>query len=166
MPAQITLATVLAAVALWGAWDLRRVVNPGTVLATEADVAAIAWAAEHTPPDARFLVNSAPWLGLQRGADGGWWLLPLAGRWTSAPPVMYTYGAPEYVREIGDMNNTIIGYQKGQEQQIYNLIDRERITYIYLTNRAGPLVPAAFTGNPAFEVVYERSGVTILAVHR
>jgi hypothetical protein len=163
---QALLAAVLAAIALWGAWDLRRVVNPGTVLATSADVAAIAWVAEHTPPDARFLVNAAPWLGLQRGADGGWWLLPLAGRWVSAPPVIYTYGAPEYVREVGELNKTILGFHKGQEQQIYDLIDRERITHIYLSSRAGPLVLATFAGSPAFEIVYQRDGVTILAVHR
>ncbi|MEP7188237.1 MAG: DUF6541 family protein, partial [Roseiflexaceae bacterium] len=62
--------------ALWGAWNLRDVVNPATVLATPADVAAISWAAQHTPPDARFLINAAPWLNTGRGADGGWWLLP------------------------------------------------------------------------------------------
>src|SRR5262249_33571274 len=46
---------VLAGLALRGAWELRSVVNPDTILATQDDIAAIAWANEHTPADARFL---------------------------------------------------------------------------------------------------------------
>ena len=93
-------ATVLMCLALWGARDLRSVVNPATVLARPADVAAISWVAQHTPADARFLINAAPWLNTGRGADGGWWLMPLAGRWTSTPPALYDYGPADYVREI------------------------------------------------------------------
>ncbi|HEY3231041.1 MAG TPA: hypothetical protein VGJ87_17575, partial [Roseiflexaceae bacterium] len=160
------IVIAIGALALWGAWDLRSVINPDTVLATQADVAAIAWADANTPADARFLVNAAPWLNIQRGADGGWWLLPLAGRWVSAPPILYIYGPPDYVREIGELNKSIIGFRQGQEQQIYDLIDRERITYIYLGARPGPLSAAVFASSGAFEKVYQRDGVTILAVHR
>ncbi|HEX9439592.1 MAG TPA: hypothetical protein VF909_07920, partial [Roseiflexaceae bacterium] len=157
---------VIGALALWGAWDMRSVINPDTVLATQADVAAIAWADANTPADARFLVNAAPWLNIQRGADGGWWLLPLAGRWVSAPPILYIYGPPDYAREIGELNKSIVGFRQGQEQQIYDLIDRERITYIYLGARPGPLSAAVFASSGAYEKVYQHDGVTILAVHR
>jgi hypothetical protein len=157
---------VIGALALWGAWDMRSVINPDTVLATQADVAAIAWADANTPADARFLVNAAPWLNIQRGADGGWWLLPLAGRWVSVPPILYIYGPPDYAREIGELNKSIVSFRQGQEQQIYDLIDRERISYIYLGARPGPLSAAVFANNGAYEKVYQRDGVTILAVHR
>jgi hypothetical protein len=158
---------LLSALALWGAWDLRHVINPDTILATEADVAAIAWANEHTPADARFLINATPWLGSYRGVDGGWWLLPLAGRWTSTPPVLlFTYGPPDYASAARAASKTVAGFQPGQEQQIYQLIARERITYIYLGKRPGALKPGLFANNPAFEQVYARDGVTILAVHR
>ena len=159
-------AVALGALALWGAWDIRSVVNPDTVLATEADVAAIAWVGEHTPPDARFLINTAPWLSIHRGTDGGWWLLPLAGRWVSTPPVLYPYGPPDYAREIGEIDQQIAGFQPGQEEQLRQLIESQGISYIYLGQRGGPLTPAAFAGDPSFEKVYERDGVTILAVHR
>jgi hypothetical protein len=161
------IALVLfAALALWGAFELRRVVNPGTVLATEADVQAINWAAEQTRPDARFLVNATPWLSIQRGADGGWWLLPLTGRWVSAPPVIYTYGSPEYISAVAQLNKPVLTYQKGQSQPIYDLVEREQIDYIYLSKRAGPLTVETFANNPLFEIVYQQAGVTILAVHR
>lgn len=158
-------AAVLSGLALWGAWNSRSVINPGTVLATQADVAAIEWATGHTPPDARFLINAVPWLpGVDRGADGGWWLLPLAGRWTSTPPVLYIYGAPEYVRETRQRSADIAGF-RGDQSQLYALIEQERVTYVYLGARPGPLSRATFAGDRAFETVYDRDGVTILAVH-
>jgi hypothetical protein len=164
LQAGVTIA--LAGLALRGAWELRSVVNPDTILATEADAAAIAWATEHTPADARFLVGVAPWLSVYRGTDGGWWLLPLAGRWTNAPPVLYVYGAADYVQAVDELNKAVASLPKGQERQIYDLIARERIGYIYFGPRPGPLTPQVFVGDPAFEKVYERDGVTILAVRR
>jgi hypothetical protein len=156
---------LLAGLALRGAWELRSVVNPDTILATEADVAAIAWAAEHTPVDARFLINATPWQRIYRGTDGGWWLLPLAGRWVSTPPVLFAYGPPENVRETRAVSQMVAGFHEGQEQQINQLIERERISYIYLGKRAGPLSLKTFANNPAYTKVYERDGVTILAVN-
>lgn len=165
--AQWVVAGALAIAALWGAWDMRSVVNPATVLATRADVAAIEWAGAHTPADARFLINAVPWLsGVDRGTDGGWWLMPLAGRWTSTPPVLFTYGAPGDVAAARDLSSAVAGFQPGQERQLYDLIERAQIGYIYLGPRPGPLTPATFAGNPAFAKVYERDGVTILAVLR
>jgi hypothetical protein len=156
----------LAGLALRGAWELRSVVNPDTILATEADVAAIAWAAEHTPADARFLINATPWLRSYRGTDGGWWLLPLAGRWASTPPVLYIYGPPDDVREAREVGGIVAGFHQGQEQQISQLIEHERITYVYLGKRAGPLSLKTFADNPIYTKVYERDGVSILAVNR
>lgn len=161
------VATItLGVLALGGAWELRDVVNSTTVLATPADVAAIAWVAQHTPPDARFLINAAPWLGTGRGADGGWWLLPLAGRWTSTPPALYNYGPGDYARETRARTERVSAYAPGQEQALYQLIDRDRITHIYLGPNARPITPAAFPASLGFEKVYEQGGVIIFAVHR
>jgi len=157
---------VLGGLALWGAWDLRDVVNPTTVLATPADVAAITWVAEHTPPDARFLINAAPWLGTGRGGDGGWWLLPLAGRWTSTPPALYDYGPADYVRETRARTQQLLDFDPGQEPALYQLIDRDQITYIYLGPNPKPITAAAFPTSQGFEKIYQQGGVTIFAVHR
>ncbi len=159
-------AALILVAALWGAWDSRSVINPATVLATPADVAAIAWVAEHTAPDARFLINATPWLpDADRGVDGGWWLLPLAGRYVSTPPVLFTYGAPDEVRAARAVSRQVANFRPGQEQQLYQMIAREHITHIYLGPQPGPLSPATFADNPAFEKIYERDGVIILAVH-
>jgi hypothetical protein len=160
------LAASMLTLSLWGAWNLRDVVNPSTVLATQADVEAIGWVKEHTPPDARFLINATTWLNTGRGVDGGWWLLPLAGRWTSTPPVIYDFGPRDYIRQVRADTRLVSQFAPGQEQQIYDLIDRERITYVYLGPNSRPLTPDAFPASAGFAKVYERDGVTILAVHR
>ena len=152
--------------ALWGAWNLRDVVNPATVLATPADLTAISWVSEHTPPDARFLINAAPWLGTGRGSDGGWWLLPLAGRWTSTPPALYEYGSADYVRQTRERTLQLLAFAPGHEQALYQLTDRDQISYIYLGPASKPITAAAFPTSQGFEQVYAQDGVTIFSVHR
>ncbi len=152
---------------LWGTWESRTVINPITVLATPADVAAIEWADQHTPTDARFLINAAGWLPVaDRGVDGGWWLLPLAGRQVSTPPVIYTYGPPDYVRQVRERSRIVSGFQAGQQQQIYQLIEQEQITHIYLGANSRPLSADIFADTSKFERIYEQDGIVILAVHR
>ncbi|MEO7908581.1 MAG: hypothetical protein ABIV47_02915 [Roseiflexaceae bacterium] len=165
-PGRIALIAGWSLLAVWGARDLRNIVNPATVLATPADVAAINWADQHTPPDARFLINAAPWLGTGRGADGGWWLMPLAGRWTSTPPALYDYGPADYVSETRARTQQLLNFAPGQESALYQLIDHDQITYIYLGPNPKPITAAAFPASQGFEQVYTAGGVTIFAVHR
>jgi len=158
-------ALAVAGFALWGAYDQRGVLNRGTVFADAADVAAIEWVRANTPPDARFLINAAPWLGVAaRGVDGGWWLLPLAGRWTSTPPVIFAYGPVPYVEEVRDRTAVVLDYKPGGEPAVLDLIRREGIDYIYLSDRAGPLAVGPLAALPGVTTVYADGGVTILAV--
>jgi hypothetical protein len=163
--AMALFAALTLALAGWGAYDRRVVINQTTVLAMPADREAIAWVAANTSADARFLVNSTAWLGpTRRGSDGGWWLLPLAGRQTTTPPVLYTYGDPAYVRHVQEVAEVVVGYKPGNEQAIFDLIAREGIGYIYLGPVGGPLSPAIFADQPGFQTVYAQDGVTIIAV--
>lgn len=160
-------SVLLLAAGLWSVVNHRSVVNPATVLVNPGEPAALAWVAAETPPNARFLINAAPWMpGMRRGVDGGWWLLPLTGRQTSTPPVLYVYGPPDYVARVNAVTDTVIGYAPGREQEIFNLIAAEDITHIYLVEGVGPLTPDIFAARPGFVRVYERDGVTIFAVVR
>lgn len=160
------VAVSLAGVALWGTWHLRSVVNPGTVMALPEDMQALEWAATNTPPDARFLVNTKPWLnGAYRGTDAGWWLLPLTGRWVSTPPALYIYGSPAYKQAVEALNQRIEALKPGEPAELMQIIRDERITHIFVgKQQGGPLKLDLLLSDPAFTAVYEQDGVTIFAV--
>src|SRR6476661_6757988 len=60
----------------------------------------------------------------------------------------------------------LLDFAPGQESALYQLIDRDQITYIYLGPNSKPITAAAFPTNQGFEQVYAQGGVTIFAVHR
>ncbi|WP_322495400.1 hypothetical protein [Chloroflexus sp.] len=161
---QITGAVVLLGLTLWGSNQQRAIVNPVTVLATAADRQAIAWVADHTPPTARFLINAAPWLpGVARGNDGGWWIMPLTGRWTSTPPALFTYGDAASVQAARQRSQQIIDFGNGQAIDLDRLIATEQIDYIY-TSLKGPLRSELFADRPGYEVAFAEGGVVIYRV--
>lgn len=158
-------AVGLVGVALWGAWDMRDIINPVTIIATRKDVDAITWVQANTPADAHFLINTTAWLpAAMRGADGGWWLLPLAGRWMSAPPVLFIYGAPEYAQSVGERNRIIAGFRPDQAGLLEAIIARYGITHIYLGSSTGPLRADLFANRDRYALVYDQAGVQIFAV--
>ncbi len=160
---QIGGACALIGIALWGAQQQRNIVNPITVLATADDRLAMRWIGEHTPTDARFLINAAPWLPtIERGNDGGWWITPLTGRWTSTPPVLITYGDPTVLRVARQLSQHVIAIGNGQPIDLVQLITDAQIDYIY-TSPAGPLTPAQIAGL-GYEPVYVQGSVVIYQV--
>lgn len=155
-----------AGLSVFGGWQLREVVNTQTVLALPQDVTAIEWAAANTPPQAHFLVNSLPWLdGAYRGADAGWWLLPLAGRWVSAPPALYIYGSKEYKASVEDFNGRLNALDDADVAGTLRLAREAGITHIYIGGTlSGPLRADVLAGDPGLETVYDHLGVTIFAL--
>ena len=53
---------------------------------------------------------------------------PLAGRWISTPPALYAYGPADYVRETRARTQQLLEFGPGQEQALYQLIDRDQIS--------------------------------------
>ncbi len=158
-------SSLLVLTLVWGTWNSRDVINWSTVFATQADHDAIEWVAANTSPDARFLINATAWYPhVDRGTDGGWWLLPLTGRWTTVPPAIHDYGPADYVQAVRGITRQIATFEPDQRQQLFDLIEREQITHIYLGQNAAPITPAVFADNPTFEQVYAQQGVTIFAV--
>ncbi|MBC8163225.1 MAG: hypothetical protein H7Z42_18610, partial [Roseiflexaceae bacterium] len=165
-PRPLAAAAVFATLALaaWGAYDMREVINTDTVLAFESDRAALAWIDNNTPADARFLIGAAPWLSTGRGVDGGWWITPLTGRWMSTPPVLYDFGAAPYVAETAARNRAVIdAAASGRADEIEALIVRDRISHIYLSSRSGALA-SIFADRSRYPALYTQGDVTILAV--
>lgn len=80
--------SLIALVALLGAYRSIRLDAPRRDLVTQSDLEAMAWIRENAPSDARFLVNGFMiYEGYTAiGYDAGWWLPLLAGRANTMPP--------------------------------------------------------------------------------
>lgn len=163
-PQQCLLGLFLLLALVMGERNLTNVINPTTRIANAADLAAIEWIELHTPEDARFLTASTGWLpDAERGADGGWWMVPLAKRWSSTPPVLFTYADPTTVAEIQARTRLISHLPAGQEAQtLEQLVVENAIDYIYIGWTDHSFKPEWFADNPQYQTVYQQDGVTIL----
>jgi hypothetical protein len=147
----------------WGVWTWQSIIRPDTILATHDDLTAITWVATHTPTTARFLVNTAGWLGdVDRGADGGWWLLPLANRQVSTPPVLYTYANDATVAAIQRTTSWLRNTPSATDSQLADFMHTHGFTYVYAVVGGQPLDSVRLRNSALFEQVYESGRVTIL----
>jgi hypothetical protein len=160
----LALAGFLA-LSAWGAWQLQHVVRADTILATNDDLDAIAWASASTPPDARFVVNTVGWLGdVDRGADGGWWLLPLAGRAVSTPPVVYTYGPDAYVERVKQETAWLRSAGQVSDADLAAWMRAHDYRYVYATHSGTTLNRERLSASLLFEQVYANQSVAIFAL--
>jgi len=158
----VMLALVIAFVALWGAWQMLPIINPGTVLATRDDVAAMDWIRRHIPADARFQINVRHWQGgTYVGTDGGYWIPLLTGRDTVLPPVVYGYGSSEYVKGINDLAEAIIAIESFDEESARQLLSDNGVTHVYIGARGGSISPQMLMGSPCYRRVYSNGAVWV-----
>lgn len=162
------LGLILAALAGigWGGWGTRNILNSSTVFADQADLEALEWVRGNTPPDARFMINTAPWMGrTYRGVDGGYWLLSYAGKQTILPPVMYTYGSQDYVGQTERWAEQLNGLTTCGED-FWRLVEEFDARYLYLRQGRGSLQPDGLAACPRVVNVYRRGGVHIYEIAR
>jgi hypothetical protein len=164
MIASGVLGLSIALLLTWGVMKTRNIVNSGTIIADAADRRALEWVAENTPVDARFYINSTPWLGeIVRGLDGGYWLLPFTGRPSLVPPVVYVWQPEADWRRINDWAKRS-GELKGCTPEFWQLVREARLSYIYLREGKGSLQPAGLDPCERLEAVYRQDGVAIYRV--
>lgn len=164
--ARLVPAFAVVGIALVGAWRMRDIVNPRTVIVEAADVAAADWIRANTPPSARFVVATAPWhLGTYRGLDGGYWLPLLAGRTTTMPPALYTYGAPAAVHAVNATAAVIARGDGLDDARLATAMAASGAEYIYVgpasRGTRGAFTAARLRRAPGLVAVYERDGVAI-----
>jgi hypothetical protein len=161
------LALLLAGMALWSGWGTVSIINTDTILATAEDLAAMTWIRENTPPDALFLINARHWqLGVYTGTDGGYWIPLLTGRRTLLPVLAYSYGRPELVQHVTELAQIVSQTKDVEETQFQAILEQERVTYIYVGAKGGPLTPQMFLDHPHYRPAYNSGGVWIFEVVR
>ena len=146
----------------WGMKETAEVINPVTILATQADRAALNWIRQNTPPEARFFINTAGWQGSTlRGADGGAWITTYTGRWALVPAVIYSWGGLVYSQQVGDFASRAQGITTCSDE-LTSLLKDANLSYLYLRQGSGALQAAALAHCPNFKRVYAQYGVTII----
>jgi hypothetical protein len=149
---------------IWGLRETREIINPVTVLATEADLQAIDWIGQNTPEEATFFINLAPWQGnIYRGVDGGWWIPLLSGRKTILPPALYVQGEADYVLAVNDLSRRVADI-KGCAEPFWELVRGGGITHVYLHSDLGSLQPNALVDCQGITPIYEKNQVHIYEV--
>jgi hypothetical protein len=166
------VATVaLIAGSIWGVRWQQHLINPVNQLVLPADMEAMDWIRAQTAPDADFLVNMFPAFNnsLVVGSDAGWWIPLLTGRRTTLPPV--TYGSeraadPDYPQRVNDFAATLREHPLPDEEGL-RLIREAGIDYVFSGAHIGQddrIDVEALRRHPAFRVVYDKGGATILEV--
>jgi hypothetical protein len=142
-------------------------------MVTAADMKAMSWIRENTPPDARFLVNGFTAFGdlFVVGADAGWWIPLLADRANTVPPVSYQIEVgtePDYVYKVLDQFLALRQATPFSAQGKQLLID-SGTRYVYIGqgngmvgNSGQPILEAqAFLDDPDYRVLYHDAGVWV-----
>lgn len=170
------LALALVAGGALGARRQLRLVDPlRFTLASRADLRAMEWIRQNTPPDKRILVNSFFAYGdsLIAGSDGGWWIPLLTLRPSTQPPLNYGTEdgpTPEYRKWINETARTILDRGINHPETLAMLRERG-IGYVYLGQQQGrvnspaPLLDLMTLQNdPHFEPVYHQDRVWIFEI--
>jgi 4-amino-4-deoxy-L-arabinose transferase-like glycosyltransferase len=171
-----TPLTALAALALLGwsvGWQSDIADRQFQLLGPE-DAAAMAWVRDHTPPDARFLIDSAvAYSGSSAiGIDGGLWLPLAAQRTTTLPPLTYTSERaerPTYAWEVLPFIQNLRDQGLGSSASLAAL-RADGVGYVYLGPHRNPdyqgwIDLAQLQGSPAWQQVYNRDGVQIFQLN-
>lgn len=167
--AEIALAVVILAVALAGADRRLDDLDYRYRLVTAEDLQAMSWIREHTPPDAKFLVNGFFAFGGYTvvGSDAGWWIPYLTERANTVPPVVYTLeetNDPAYVSRVAEFYQQLTSHPLDSPETL-RLLASEGVTHVYIGAVGGELLdPQALQRSPAYRVVYQKDGVWIFEV--
>ncbi|MEA3327583.1 MAG: DUF6541 family protein [Chloroflexota bacterium] len=158
----LLLLLVVAGWTIWGSPLSLDILNSKTVLVTEADMEALNWVAENTPPDARFFINTAYWQSnTYRGVDGGGWLLPYTGRWSLVPTIFYGFSPDkddvQKNREWGERASQITACS----EDFWALVEEAHLGWIYIHEGVGSLKPKELEDCEGVAIVYENYGVFI-----
>jgi hypothetical protein len=157
-------AAALVGLGCLGASQLISLLNPGTFLLRQADLPALAWAAENLPAHARLAVNPFNWgYEVYAPADGGGWLAASASLVSVPSPVLSGLLPGPRLNAERALSESIL--RLGSDPSGLAAVLRQAgIGYVFTGRRGGAISPQALLSSPEFEVLYDLDGVRIFAV--
>jgi uncharacterized membrane protein len=90
--------------------------------------------------------------------------MPFAARWTSTPPSLYSYGAPDYVTEVTQRSGDVAKLQPADMAKLDEILRTNAITHVFIGAKGGSLKGEMFWGQPQFKPVYDKDGVLIFEI--
>lgn len=165
----VVTAMLIVAGSVWGAMTMVNIVKLTSVLIQPADVRAMAWIQENTPPDAHFAVNVWPWLpGIYAGTDGGYWLPLLTDRTSVLPPAIIYPIASAYpdFQKTNALLEPLAQPRSLNDSDFRARLRSDGVTHIYIGARGGPLDPLELLNRPFVKLVYNDGPVYIFKLGR
>lgn len=137
-----------------GLMTLTSIINPATVIATPADVAALRWSRDALPKAATIIGRVQPWYGgAFIGSDGAYWSSVLTDRRSIPPPSLYGWSG-----SFGEMELFLARWRDEYPAVTRDTLAEARklgVTHAYFSR--GVL--------PGFgHAVYAKDGVTIVDI--
>jgi len=178
----VLAAVVLPVIMLWasvnGAWKQVSIVDSQFVMVTRPDTRAMDWIRDHTPAEARFLVEGFRIYNGRSivGADAGWWLPLYTQRSNTMPPQYALFNEqPEpldYSRRMVELVAALEETVPASPQGIA-LLCEEHITHVYIGQGQGLVgagvsqlfAPQDFLDQPEFDLVYHEDRVYIFTLN-
>lgn len=159
--------TILLLLALPGAWQRTQAIEAYRFFVTPADLTAMQWINENTPPDARFAVNTDFWLpSLPHGTDAGYWIPYFTDRKITAGAMLMNLADQTYRNQTVELSRLVVSSNE-DGNALLTLYNRG-VRYIYIGAKGN------YTGNgldinrlrasDLVKAVYEQDGVTILQI--
>jgi hypothetical protein len=146
-------------------------------MVTNPDRQAMTWIREHTPAQAKFLVEGFRIYGGRSvvGSDAGWWIPLLADRANTMPPqyalLNETPIIPDYTQQVVGLVETLEHNTPASAVGLQALC-KAGVTHIYIGQTQGMtgfgvtqlFAPDDFMSQPAFKLVYQGDRVYIFAL--
>lgn len=143
---------------------MHHIVRPETIMTNDADMRALEWIDTHLPSDVVVLTNATEWMWrVDRGSDGGWWILPLTGRATTTPPVLFTYADAQIAHVLYEQTEQIRQIDTSEALTMW-LQSHPVVTHIYASER-GEITPQLVDAIPNATKLYMTGDVAIYAVN-
>jgi hypothetical protein len=141
------------------------ILNPITMLFREVDRPAMTWIQENIPPDETVLINPFWWgYGLCAGSDGGYWIVPMAGRKTMPPPALYGISNTKAnIQQISEVCTQVMAHN-ADPQGLHDELVTQGIHYVYIGGRGGVLYPEQMVNSGLFKELYHQDGTWVLEV--
>jgi hypothetical protein len=167
--AVVVVATITAMTV--GLWHLPRLMYEDTFFYLRpADLVATDWIKDHTPEDARFLVNNieiewAP--GSVVGIDSGYWIPLLTHRASAVPPMIYSFewGDPAELPAALEASRRF-SREKLDATALGEIVKKYGITHIFLNAQHLLLIPSEIAKNAGLSEIYRQDWVQTLEAVR